>query len=127
MAEKKELTKDERIAKEKRRLNRIYKEIDDKRKNTVEGLIDLAAYQRVTLEEFKEDLDKNGFTEWFQQGKEQAAYERKRPIADMYNSLSNSYQKTIKQLTDLLPKEDAGGMQASDGFDEFVERRKEMK
>lgn len=127
MAEKKELTKDEKIAKEKRRLNRIYKSIDKNKKDTVEGLIDLAAYQRVTLEEFKEDLDKNGFTEWFQQGKEQDAYERKRPVADMYNSMSNSYQKTIKQLTDLLPKEDTGVAKVSDGFDEFVDRRREMK
>lgn len=127
MAEKKKLTKDEKIAKEKRRLNRIYKAIDKNKKDTVEGLIDLAAYQRVTLEEFKEDLDKNGFTEWFKQGKEQDEYERKRPVADMYNSMSNSYQKTIKQLTDLLPKEDTGVTKVSDGFDEFVDRRREMK
>lgn len=127
MAEKKELTKDEKIVKEKRRLNRIYKGIDQKKKQTVEGLIDLAAYQRVTLEEFKADLDEKGFTEWFQQGKDQDPYERKRPIADMYNSMSTAYQKTIKQLTDLLPKEDAGAVVVSDGFDEFVERRRTMK
>lgn len=126
MAGKKILTKTEKIEKEKRRLNRIYKDLDIKRKNTVEGLIELAAYQRVTLEEFKADLDENGFTEWFCQGKEQEPYERKRPIADMYNSMSTSYQKTIKQLAELLPKQVATAEQKDDGFDSFVNERADV-
>ena len=126
MAGKKILTKTEKIEKEKRRLNRIYKDLDIKRKNTVEGLIELAAYQRVTLEEFKAYLDENGFTEWFCQGKEQEPYERKRPIADMYNSMSTSYQKTIKQLAELLPKQVATAEQKDDGFDSFVNERADV-
>lgn len=126
MAVKKNKTKEQRIKTEKTRLNRIYKDVDDKKKNTVEGLIELAAYMRVTIEDMQDDLDENGFTEWFQQGEKQEPYQRKRPIADMYNSMNNSYQKIINQLTNLLPKDEPKNTSKSDGFDEFVESREDV-
>jgi hypothetical protein len=70
-----------------------------------QGLIRRAAYMRVMLEECENDIVENGLTEKFSQG-DQEPYDRKRPIADMYASLNTSYQKIIKQLTDLLPTEE---------------------
>lgn len=124
MAIKKELTKEERIKKEKNRLKRIYKNIETKRKDTVGGLIERCAYMRVTLEDFEENLDKNGFTEKFSQGN-QEPYDRKRPVAELYNSMNTNYQKAIKQLTDLLPKEEAKGV-SDDGFEDFVNGREDI-
>ena len=46
---KKELTKEERIRKERNRLTRVFREVEEKRKKTVLGLIDRAAFLRVTL------------------------------------------------------------------------------
>jgi hypothetical protein len=126
MAEKKIKTKEERIKSEKSRLNKIYKDIEEKRKNTVQGLIERAAYMRVSIEDMEKDLDENGFTEWFQQGENQKPYQRKRPIADMYNQMNNSYQKCINQLTNLLPKDDAKPVIKSDGFDDFVDSREDV-
>ena len=99
------MEKDKRIKKEENRLKKIYKDIEDNKKETAIGLIQRLAYLRITLEDFEEDLDKNGFVELFQQGEKQAPYERKRPVADLYNTMNTAYQKGIKQLTDLLPKE----------------------
>lgn len=101
---KAELTKEQRIRREENRLRRVYKNLDSQKKVVAEGLIKRAAYLRITLEDFEKDLDKNGYTESFQQGN-QAPYDRKRPVADMYTSMNALYKKATKQLTDLLPKE----------------------
>lgn len=60
MAKNRQLTKDERIKKEERRLKRIYKNIDKDNKAIIEGLIQRAAYMRVTLEEWEKDIMENG-------------------------------------------------------------------
>lgn len=109
-----------RIKKEESRLKKIYKDIEQKKKDTVQGLIQRAAYMRVTLDDFELDLDINGFTESFSQGN-QDPYDRKRPVADLYNSMNTSYQKIIKQLTDLLPKDKP--IEEDDGFDDFLVRK----
>ena len=128
MAEKKgkgTLTpKEAKIKKEKARLNKIYADIDSKKKSAVQGLIERAAHMRVTLDEFAKDLDENGFVESFSQG-DQEPYERKRPTADLYKTMNTAYQKAIKQLTDLLPKEERAAP-ADDGFDDFVNEREEV-
>ena len=111
------MEKAKRIKREENRLKKIYKDIETKKKDTVQGLIQRAAYMRVTLDDFEIDLDDNGFTEPFSQG-DQDPYDRKRPVADLYNTMNTSYQKIIKQLTDLLPKE--AHKEEDDGFDEFV-------
>lgn len=113
------MEKDKRIKKEENRLKKIYKNIEYNKKDTVIGLIQRLAYLRVTLEDFEKDLDQNGFTELFQQGEKQSPYERKRPVADLYNTMNTSYQKGIKQLTDLLPKE-IKVSDEDDGFEDFI-------
>lgn len=117
------MDKAKRITKEQNRLTKIYKRIEEKKKQTAAGLIQRAAFMRVTLEDFEIDLDENGFVEMFQQGVNQEPYERKRPVADLYNTMNINYQKIIKQLTDLLPKEES--KPEDDGFDSFVGGRED--
>ena len=124
MTKKKGLSKEDRVASETRRLNRLFKNIDDKKKKVAEGLIERAAHQRVTLEDLADDIDKNGMTEKFSQG-DQEPYDRKRPAADLYNTMNTSYQKAIKQLIDLLPK-DEQPMVKDDGFNAFVVGREDV-
>ena len=121
---KAELSKAERICEEKRRLEKFYKNIDGNKKGTVEGLLQRAAYMRVCLEIFEKDLDEKGFVEPFSQSEAQAPYDRKRPVADLYNTMNASYQKIIKQLTDLLPKEEIKP-EEDDGFEAFINGRDE--
>jgi uncharacterized protein YicC (UPF0701 family) len=121
VASKRQLTVDERIKKEVLRLKRIYKNIDKDNKAIIDGLIQRAAYMRVTLEDWELDIMKNGCTEMFTQSINTPPYERERPVARLYNTMNGNYQKIIKQLSDLVPKPEP--KQEDDGFDEFVNRK----
>jgi hypothetical protein len=116
---KKELTKDERIKKEVRRLNRIYKDIAKDNKAIIDGLIQRAAYMRITLEDWEKDIMENGCIEMFTQSEKTDPYERERPVARLYNTMNKNYQSIIKQLTDLIPKKENSN-EEDDGFDAFV-------
>lgn len=116
--------KERRIKAEKNRLLRIFRDVDQKKQKVVCGLIERAAFMRVQLEDLEEDINLNGFTEWFSQSVNQEPYMRKRPEADQYNVMSGSYAKVVKQLSDLLPKEAVGPV--DDGFDGFVNGRGEI-
>ena len=106
-----------RARKEEKRLLKIFRKIDEDRKKTVLGLIQRAAFMRVMLEDLEEDINIFGVTERFQQG-EQEPYDRERPSSKVYNQMNGSYQKLIKQLTDLLPKGD-GYKKDGDPFEQF--------
>ena len=122
MAIKRELTKEKRISAEKLRLTKIYKEIPEEKKRLIDGLINRAAFMRITLEDMERDLDENGFVEFFTQSEKTEPYERERPVARLYNTMNKNYQSIIKQLSDLLPKEDVR-KEVNDGFEDFVSDR----
>lgn len=118
---KEEVTKDERIKKEVRRLKAIYKDLGQKEKKVIEGLIQRAAYMRITLEDYEEDLNENGSVELFSQSEKTEPYERERPVARLYNTLNGNYQKIMKQLSEYVDK--TPPKVESDGFNEFVSTR----
>lgn len=126
MANKKELTVEERIAKEHRRLVAMYKDMDKPKKAIAAGLIGRAAFMRVQLEDLEQDLLEGGWTEPFSQGN-QEPYERARPAAQIYNTTNANYQKIIKQLDGMLPKAvEPASRKDDDGFDDFVNGRGEV-
>jgi hypothetical protein len=110
------------IKKEKSRLAKQFKEIDKKSRAVVDGLIEQAAFLRVQLQELADNININGTTELFAQGKDQEPYERQRPAANVYNSMNANYQKIIKQLNELLPKP-VKNTEVKDGFRDFVNGR----
>jgi len=113
-----------RIKAEIKRLNTIYTKIDKKSKSIIEGLVQRAAYMRVTLEDYEIDLDENGYVEMFSQSEKTDPYERERPVARLYNTMNKNYQSIIKQLSDLVPKQVAEVK--ADGFDAFVNGRDDV-
>jgi hypothetical protein len=117
-----ELSKDKRIKKEIRRLRKIYKDIDKDNQAILEGLIQRAAYMRVTLEDWEIDIMENGYYEMFTQSEKTPPYERERPVARLYNTMNKNYQSIIKQLSDLVPKPDTK-KEKDDGFDAFISER----
>ena len=117
------IEKEKRIKAEESRLKRIYKKIGSEKMNLAIGAIQRAAFLRVSLQELEDDINENGYTEKFQQGN-QEPYDRKRPNAETYKSFYDSYLKTVKQLTDMLPK--AEPKPETDEFDEFISERSEI-
>ena len=129
MGKKKKKSKEARIKDEVKRLKEQIDGLDPKKKKIAEGLIERAAFMRISLDDMEEDLVQNGFVELFSQSVAQEPYERRRPTADTYNSMNASYQKIIRQLTDLLPKEETPTPDNDDkdeGFDAFVNGREDV-
>lgn len=106
-----------RILEEERRLEDTFGDLPEKKKAAAQGLVRRAAFMRVSLEDLEEELNRHGFTEWFSQGG-QEPYLRERPTSKVYCTLNANYQKIVKQLTELLPKEE-GPAAGSDSFDTF--------
>jgi hypothetical protein len=112
-----QLIKIANVKKEEKRLRKSYVEIKDNNVlNIIDGLIMRAAYMRIQLEIYENDLNIAGYVELFTQSEEVAPYERERPVARLYNALNKNYQSIIKQLADLVPKQTKI---ESDGFEEF--------
>ena len=116
-------TKEERIRGEKNRLNRIFRQLPEKKKKLALGLIERAAFMRVELEDLEANIKENGWTEMFQQSDKVPEYERARPQGQTYNTMNTSYQKIIRQLHDMLPQKQE---QQADPFDEFLSERDQM-
>jgi len=114
------MSKDARIRMEIDRLQKQFTAIEDRQKNIVQGLIERSAFYRVNLEDMEDDIKINGLTEMFQQSKAVPPYERKRPIVDLYNAMTTSYQKSIKQLTDLIRQDKKVEKSPDDEFEEFA-------
>ncbi len=102
---KKIKSKDERISDEIKKLKVLYKDLPKDKFVIVDGLINRAAYMKITLEDFEKELDEKGYVELFSQSEKTEPYERKRPTAEMYNSMSKNYSVIMKQLNDLLPED----------------------
>lgn len=115
-----EMSKEERIKKEERKLKRLYKDIPKDTKTLIDGLIQRAAYMRITLEDYEADIDKNGYVELFTQSEKTEPYERERPVVRLYNTMNKNYQSIIKQLSDLLPKGDPNSKK--DPLLEFIKK-----
>ena len=100
---------------EKKRLLAIYKTLPPKQFALAQGLIIEAARLRVRCDQLWDDLRQHGETEQFAQG-DQEPYERERPSSRIYTAANKSYQAIIKQLNEMIPKDDdlgAGGFDVS--------------
>lgn len=114
------LEKRDKIKKEMNRLKKLFKEFDKAKSKSLEGLIENAAFMRITLDELREDLLVNGTTELFEQGEQ--TFNRERPEAKQYTTFIQRYSQVMKQLIDLLPSEVK--KQEEDALMEFVKRAK---
>ncbi|MGM0122727.1 hypothetical protein IGI37_000093 [Enterococcus sp. AZ194] len=109
--------RDKLVKKEKNRLKKLFKDIPSNKLKAVDGLIIQAARLKILLDEMWIDISENGDVEMFCQSDKQDPYERERPMAKLFNSRDMSYQRIMKQLTDLIPLEKEGGTNIDDGSD----------
>lgn len=102
METKTEKTKEQRIKSEKSRLKKIFKDLDENKKNLVTPLIEKAAFMSVELDDLQETIEQDGWTSEYKNGENQYGT-KKSPEAETYIALSKNYAAVIKQLTDLVP------------------------
>lgn len=114
-----EIDKDKDIDAERQKLSRIFADIDEKRRGTVQRLIDNAAFMAVTLENLQAQINENGVVSEYQNGENQWGT-KKSPEVEIYNTMIKNYTAIIKQLTELLPE---GETKEDDGFERFVHNR----
>ena len=118
------LNKEEWIKKEEDRLNEIFKDIDDKKKRTVKSLISSAAFMAISIKELEGIINVKGYTEEYQNGANQRGVKKCSEV-EIYNNMIKNHMSCIKQLTDLLPKNNQTSNSAGDGddFDDFLQEK----
>ena len=117
MSKKKEIDKDRLVKNEINRLTKLFKDIDRNKRLTAKGLIEEAAYMKITLQELKIEIDKHGPIDEMPQG--DYSILREHPALKSYNTMVQRYTNIIDKLTNLHPKEEIR-KEVDDGFDEFV-------
>jgi hypothetical protein len=110
------ISKEKEIKKEKNRLKRIFKDLDKNKKEASIGLIDEAAFMRITLQDLKDDINTNGVIDEMPQG--DYTIFRESPTVKTYNTMIQRYTAACKELNNLLPKDNP--RIKDDGFEEFV-------
>ncbi|NLI22274.1 MAG: hypothetical protein GX418_12120 [Clostridiales bacterium] len=96
------LSRDERIKKEKRRLNGIFRDLDANKKKTVKSLIDNAAFMAIALEDLQEIISRDGYTEEYQNGQNQKGMKETAEVKT-HMAMTKNHAMVIKLLADLTP------------------------
>ena len=118
--EYKDLSKDEILSKEKKKLEGIYSKLEAKTKKSVSSLIDNAAFMAASLYDLRKIINEKGYVEEYQNGQNQKGIKKCSEV-EIYNTMIKNYMACIKQLTDLLPKQKE--KEPDDGFEDFVNAR----
>jgi len=119
MTAKKDLSIDGQIKAEELRLNRIIKNIDPAKKSVNKKLVSNAAFMAVTLQQLQQQVNREGavITSVNGNGFETTM---EHPAQRSYNTMINRYTAVIKQLTDLVNKD-----QPKEPVDKLLEFLKE--
>lgn len=116
-----EIEKEKQIKKEIRKLRRLFKNLQADKMKAAEGLIQEAAFMKVTLEEARYIIDHEGIIEIFEQGVQR--FRREHPATKVYNTMINRYASVCKHLFDIISDPDVG-KQAEDELMTFVKKVK---
>ena len=114
-----DIEKTRRFKREKARVRRICRDMEPSLLKAAEGLIQEAAFMRVTLEELRQVIDAEGILDVFEQGGDIIV--RRHPAVKAYASMVQRYCTTSKLLTSLLPD---GGHDVEDELMAFVKRQR---
>lgn len=96
-------SKEKRVKQEYERLTKIFDGLTPDESAVCQGLMIQAARLRILLDDEWADICDHGDVEMFTQSQDAPAYERLRPVAQIYNTRDKNYQTIIKQLCDRLP------------------------
>ncbi|HEB4999950.1 TPA: hypothetical protein R0E49_000458 [Clostridioides difficile] len=117
------LEKEKKIKQEINRIKRNYKDLEKEKVKVLDGLVNEAAFLKISLEETREILLKEGLTEIFEQGKQR--FERERLQVKIYMSFMKLYSNVMKQLIDTIPSDVK--QHEEDELMEFIKKGKLQK
>ena len=115
------IERDKEISKEVKKLEKIFKNVEADKVKLVQGLIENAAFLRVTLYELREIMLETGTIENFKNGSQEML--REHPAMKNYSTLLKNYTTIMKQLFDVLPNGGAGTAE-KDEFLAFIKNSK---
>lgn len=104
MATKTDLTKEQKIKREITRLKRVFKDLDKNKLQTVDSLIQNAAFMAVSLKELEEIINKEGYVVEYQNGEYQKGTKQSDAVKT-HIAMTKNHAAIIKQLTELVPPE----------------------
>ena len=78
-----------------------------------------------SLYELRQIINVKGYTEEYQNGANQKGVKKSSEI-EIYNTMIKNFSAVMKQLTDLLPKDEPKTKPQSDGFDDFIDSREDI-
>lgn len=110
-----EAAKKRKINKEAKRLREIFDDVDEEMKEVAEGLILEVSFMRVTLENLKQDINKNGAVDEMPQG--EYSILRQSPSVQIYNTMIKNYSKLLNDLIAMLPEDKAS--EVDEEFENF--------
>ena len=99
-----DMSKEARVKREYARLKKVFAGLGKDEATVCEGLMVQAARLRVLLDDAWADISEKGDVEMFTQSENAPPYERKRPVAELYNAREKNYQTAIRQLLDRMPQ-----------------------
>lgn len=85
------------------RLQELVQLVPEERRIVAENLLSELRFMSATLEKLKEEVERSGVVEHFEQGKQK--FMRESPALKAYNTTIQRYGGLYKQLTDMLPKQ----------------------
>jgi len=101
---KKIYTKEEKIKREIKRLNKIFECLDQNKAATLQTLIHTAAFIAVSLDELQEIINEQGYTEEYKNGANQYGVKQSSAV-ETHIQMTRNQTTIIKQLVDLAPAE----------------------
>lgn len=96
------MTEQKRIENETKRLQEIFADIPERQRAVVDGLIDRAAFMRVSLEKLEESMRDEELVEVYKHGEDQYGLKQSAAL-QAHVSVTKNYSIVIKQLTALIP------------------------
>lgn len=101
-----ELTKEEKIIKEEKKLLKLYRGLPKNQLILSKKLIQNAAFMAVTLEDLQDAINKNGCVETYRHGENQSG-KKATTESQTYNAMIKNYTAIIDKLDKMLPPEKA--------------------
>lgn len=102
MAKSEDLSKDARIKKEIRRLNKALSDLDKNKKAVVKPLIEMAAFNAVSAEDLQKIINENGFISEYQNGENQSGTKQSDEAKTLI-ALQKNLTAALKTLADIAP------------------------